>query len=107
MGVYPGTLPPMAIERTPGFKSYCAPHELMPIPNECVNRKRGLDVPGTKVPLSRLAKRIWQRLVEEDCANLAAQMSFYFLLSLFPFFVIVASLVGWLPSTTLWDRIVT
>ena len=45
--------------------------------------------------------------MDEDCANLAAQMSFYFLLSLFPFFVIVASLVGWLPSTTLWDRIVT
>lgn len=59
------------------------------------------------MPISLLAKRVWHRLVDEDCANLAAQMSFYFLLSLFPFFLIVASLVGWLPSTTLWDRVVT
>jgi membrane protein len=72
-----------------------------------VSPKREFDVPGTKVPISLLAKRIWQRLVDEDCANLAAQMSFYFLLSLFPFFLIVASVVGWLPSTTLWDRLVT
>jgi membrane protein len=72
-----------------------------------VNPKREFDVPGTNVSISLLVKRIWQRLVDEDCANLAAQMSFYFLLSLFPFFVIVASVVGWLPSTTLWDRVVT
>ncbi len=84
-----------------------APHTSMPIPIQGVNPKREFDVPGTKVPVSLLAQRIWRRLVDEDCANLAAQMSFYFLLSLFPFFVIVASLVGWLPSTTLWDRIVT
>jgi membrane protein len=72
-----------------------------------VNPKREFDVPGTNVSISLLVKRIWQRLVDEDCANLAAQMSFYFLLSLFPFFLIVASVVGWLPSTTLWDRLVT
>ena len=76
-------------------------------PDSGCKPKREFDLPGSTVPISLLAKRIWQRLVDEDCANLAAQMSFYFLLSLFPFFVIVASLVGWLPSTTLWDRIVT
>ncbi len=34
---------------------------------------------------------------------MAAQMSFYFVLSVFPFFIVLAALVGWLPSTTLWQ----
>jgi membrane protein len=33
-------------------------------------------------------------------------MSFYFVLSLFPFFLIVAGFIGWLPSTTLWQSFV-
>ena len=31
-------------------------------------------------------------------------MSFYFVLSLFPFFMIIAGFVGLLPSTTLWQN---
>jgi membrane protein len=72
-----------------------------------VTPKRRFDLSKGEMRLSLLGKHVWRRLVDEDCANLAAQMSFYFLLSLFPFFLIVASLVGWLPSTTLWDRVVT
>jgi membrane protein len=34
---------------------------------------------------------------------MAAQMSFYFVLSVFPFFIVLAALVGWLPSTNLWQ----
>jgi len=33
--------------------------------------------------------------------DLAAQMSFYFVLSLFPFLIVIGSVVGWLPSTNL------
>jgi len=93
--------------RNLGWNSSRARHKLMPMQIKGLNRKREFDVPGTTIPIPRLGRRIWQTLVDEDCANLAAQMSFYFLLSLFPFFVIVASVVGWLPSTTLWDRVVT
>ena len=39
----------------------------------------------------------------DDCVDLAAQMSFYFVLSLFPFLIVIGSVVGWLPSTTLWN----
>jgi membrane protein len=39
----------------------------------------------------------------DDCLDLSAQMSFYFVLSLFPFFLVVAAIIGWLPSTALWQ----
>ena len=37
--------------------------------------------------------------------GLAAQMSFYFVLALFPFLIVLAALVGTLPFTNLWERI--
>lgn len=47
-------------------------------------------------------REIWNRVQADDCFDLAAQISFYFVLSLFPFFLVIAAIVGWLPSTTLW-----
>jgi len=41
--------------------------------------------------------KVWNRLNSDDCADLAAQVSFYFVLSLFP------SFLGWIPTTTRWD----
>jgi membrane protein len=35
---------------------------------------------------------------------LAAQVSFYFILSLFPFFLVLASLLGWIPTSEHWDK---
>lgn len=49
-------------------------------------------------------KRVWARVWADDCLNLAAQMSFYFVLSIFPLLLVVASIVGWLPSTNLWHN---
>jgi membrane protein len=46
--------------------------------------------------------RIWQRIQADDCFDLAAQVSFYFILSLFPFCLVLAAIAGWLPSTTIW-----
>src|ERR1700685_3980837 len=46
--------------------------------------------------------RIWQRIWADDCFDLAAQVSFWFVLSLFPFFLVLAAIAGWLPSTTVW-----
>jgi len=51
-------------------------------------------------------KRIWARVLSDNCLDLAAQMSFYFVLSIFPFFLVVAAIVGWLPSTNLWHALV-
>jgi membrane protein len=49
-----------------------------------------------------LVRKIWERLVSDDCADLAAQVSFYFVLSLSPFFLVLASLLGWIPTTDRW-----
>ena len=51
--------------------------------------------------------RIWEHIQEDDCFDLAAQMSFYFVLALFPFCLVLAVVVGWLPSTTLWRSFAT
>jgi membrane protein len=50
-----------------------------------------------------LLSRIWNRSNSDDCPDLAAQVSFYFVLSLFPFFLVLASLLGWIPTTGKWD----
>jgi membrane protein len=50
-----------------------------------------------------LIGKIWNRLNSDDCTDLAAQVSFYFILSLFPFFLVLASLLGWIPTTSRWD----
>jgi membrane protein len=44
-------------------------------------------------------------VLADNCVDLAAQMSFYFALALFPFLLILAAIVGWLPFTGLWDEV--
>ncbi len=44
-----------------------------------------------------------ERVVEHKLLDLAATVSFYFVLSLLPFLIVLAAIVGWLPSTTLWQ----
>jgi membrane protein len=48
---------------------------------------------------------VWGGVVTDDCVDLAAQMSYYFSLALFPFFIVLAAFVGWLPSTSLWHNL--
>ncbi|HEX4486582.1 MAG TPA: YihY/virulence factor BrkB family protein, partial [Terriglobales bacterium] len=52
-----------------------------------------------------MIRAIWDDLINDHCVDLAAQMSFYFSLSLFPFFIVTAAFVGWLPSTTMWHNL--
>ncbi|MGB2890625.1 MAG: YihY/virulence factor BrkB family protein, partial [Candidatus Acidiferrales bacterium] len=59
------------------------------------------------VSFPRIAKRIWHHAQADDCLDLAAQMSFYFVLALFPFLIFLAAVVGSLPFTGLWDGVVT
>lgn len=51
----------------------------------------------------RFVNAIWTEILADDCLDLAAQMSFYFVLALFPFMLVLAAIVGWLPSTNLWQ----
>ncbi len=55
--------------------------------------------------IRNLIGEIWDGVVTDDCVDLAAEMSYYFSLSLFPFFIMVAAFVGWLPSTSLWHNL--
>jgi membrane protein len=50
-----------------------------------------------------VVRRVWQRADWHDSAGMAAGVSFYFVLSVFPFFLVMAAMVGWLPSTGLWQ----
>jgi membrane protein len=52
----------------------------------------------------RLISEVWRRFNSDDCPDLAAQVSFYFILSLFPFFLVLASLLGWIPTSEHWDK---
>jgi membrane protein len=57
-----------------------------------------------KVPF--IVSTVWDDVIKDDCLDLAAQMSFYFVTSLFPFLVVIGAVVGWLPSTGLWTEMV-
>ena len=50
-----------------------------------------------------VAKRVWARVNDDHLTDMAAEVSFYFALSLFPFFLVLAAIIGWLPSTDLWQ----
>lgn len=51
-----------------------------------------------------LVKKVWADIWADNCIDLAAQMSFYFVLSVFPFLLVIASVIGWLPSTNVWHN---
>lgn len=52
-----------------------------------------------------ITKAVFREVINDDCIDLAAQMSFYFALSLLPFLIVIAAFVGMLPSTTLWHSL--
>ena len=60
---------------------------------------------GSNAFIKEFAKRVWREVDEDNVTGLAAQMSYYFVLALFPFFIFLAALVGTLPFTGLWDSI--
>jgi membrane protein len=57
------------------------------------------------ISLWELGQIIWTNAIRDNYLDLAAEMSFYFSLSLFPFLIVMAALVGMLPSTTLWHNL--
>lgn len=59
------------------------------------------------VPFTVWVKRVWKAVVNDACEDLAAQMSYFFLMALFPFFIVLAAIVGYLPFTNLWPHVLT
>jgi membrane protein len=60
-----------------------------------------------RISIKELAKRVWREMDADNLPGLAAQTSYYFILALFPFLIFLAALVGCLPFTGLWYRILT
>lgn len=50
-----------------------------------------------------ILKRVVVRCYVNDALNSVAQVSFYFVLSMFPFFLLIAALLGWVPTSSGWQ----
>jgi membrane protein len=56
--------------------------------------------------VTELARRVYHEIMEDDCFGRAAQLAYYFLFALFPFFLVLTTLLGYLPIPNLMDRLV-
>lgn len=54
-----------------------------------------------------LGRRVWHESIEDNLHGVSAQMSFFFVLALFPFCIFLAALLGSLPFTNLWHQVLT
>jgi membrane protein len=52
-----------------------------------------------------LGRRVIHEIQEDDCLGRAAQLAYYFLFALFPFFLVLTTLLGYLPMPNLMDRL--
>lgn len=80
---------------------------LVPLGYQHVQTTTSESKSGANRSLAVIAKTIWKDFIADDCVDLAAQMSFFFVLSLFPLAICLAAIVGFLPFTDLWHNIVT
>jgi len=53
---------------------------------------------GTRSTWSGLAKRVWQRINDHDLLARAAQLSYYFLLAVFPLLIFLMTLLGYFAA---------
>ena len=71
-----------------------------------VNRKTPMRA-ALSIPIGELCRRVWREIDTNNCTGWAAEMSYYFVAALFPFFIFLAALVGFLPFTGFWNGILT
>lgn len=57
------------------------------------------------VPWREIAKRVVAEINDDNCLGLAAQLSFYFLLGLFPALLFFVALLGYLPVENVLDEL--
>lgn len=55
------------------------------------------------IPATELAKRTWRDAIEDDVLGLAAQLSYYFFLALFPAILFLLALASFFPVSNLTD----
>jgi membrane protein len=55
--------------------------------------------------VKELARRVIHEIQEDDCFGRAAQLAYYFLFALFPFFLFLTTLLAYLPVSNLLDRL--
>jgi YihY family inner membrane protein len=60
-----------------------------------------------RISIKELVTRVWKEIDVDDVPGLAAQTSYYFVLALFPFLIVLGALVGSLPFTGLWNGVLT
>jgi membrane protein len=52
-----------------------------------------------------LARRVMHEIQKDECLGRASQLAYYFLFALFPFFLFLTTLLGYLPIPDLLDRL--
>jgi membrane protein len=57
------------------------------------------------VGVTELGRRVIAEIRDDDCLGRAAQLAYYFLFALFPFFLFLTTLLGYLPIPDLLDRL--
>jgi membrane protein len=50
-------------------------------------------------------REIWGEILRDDLVNRAAEMAYFFVLAMFPFFAVLGALAGFLPYTNLWTNV--
>jgi membrane protein len=55
--------------------------------------------------VKELGRRVIREIQQDDCLGRAAQLAYYFLFALFPFFLVLTTLLGYLPVPNLLDRL--
>jgi membrane protein len=53
---------------------------------------------------AELARRVGREIQQDEGLGRAAQLAYYFLFALFPFFLVLITLLGYLPIPNLLDR---
>src|SRR5580704_3097983 len=73
--------------------------ESVSVPNvtRLSNPPASISAPKDPHAILRTIRQIWNEILNDDCVDLAASMAYFFVLALFPCFV-VSWCFGWIPS---------
>jgi membrane protein len=55
--------------------------------------------------LSWFFRELWAKVLRDDLIDQAAEMAYFFVLALFPFFAVLGALAGFLPYSDLWTNV--
>ena len=79
----------------------------MSVPNvtRLSNPPASISAPKDPHAILRTIRQIWNEILNDDCVDLAASMAYFFVLALFPCFVVLGALAGFLPYSNLWTQV--